>query len=421
MGVYGSSVSEGWLESPSGTVEDLGSGPTRLGAHTRSERRRSGPAARKYSLTCAMSIRYANCSSFFKQALVKAKSVEGRRALPRDVVVASACGRHPFYLTEEHVAEGLDALIADGTFKLTAGGKIALGKTREMRRAIAANGFERALDLSCALAHVLSFADFKTLSASEIASRSLSTHASPAWRALVLSDFPMLRHVMDNAHHEAPLPDWRRLYRVSLHKLLPGYGRQFEATPPPPPALSEYTFVFEIWSANPEETPLLPKVIESGTWELNTDSPTGMFLVKPLESLSTPLPLPDDGNYLRALVAKRNSLGVQFFVLYTGQFYQDYSEATQTLNYLAAPDLIMASGRYDHLGFSNFLSPRPVTRVELCGAMYPDYLRKLRRRGIEPPPPGLYMEFLWQDEDEDSVPMEVAHLEQILDRYSGWY
>ena len=125
-----------------------------------------------------MSIRYADCSSYFTQALAKAK-VEGRRALPRDVVVASACDRFPDFLTEEHVAKGLDALLADGTFKLTAGGKIALGKTREMQRAIAANGFERALDLSCdILAHVLSFADVKTLSASEIASRSLSTHAS---------------------------------------------------------------------------------------------------------------------------------------------------------------------------------------------------------------------------------------------------
>ena len=376
-----------------------------------------------------MSIRYANCSKFFRAALVKAKSVEGRRALPRDELLISVS--NAVYYPEDFLKDGLDALIADGTFKLTAGGKIALRKTREMQRAIAANGFERALDLSSdVLACVLSFADFKTLSASEIASRSLSTHASPAWRALVLSDFPMLRHVMDNAHHEGPLPDWRRLYRLSLHKLVPGYGRQFEATPPPPPALSEYTFVFEIWSDDPEETPLEAKVIESGTWDLNTDSPTGgavrpdgIFLVKPQESLSMPLPLPDDGQYLRALVAKRNSLGVQFFVLYTGRFYEDFSEPTQTLNYLAAPDLIMASGRYDQLNFSNFLSPRPVTRVELCGAMDPDYLRELcrRRPGFAPPPPGLCMEFLWQDEDGDSVPMEVAHLEHILDRYTEWY
>jgi hypothetical protein len=369
-----------------------------------------------------MSIRYADCSSYFKQALAKAK-VEGRRALPRDVVVASACDRFPDFLTEEHVAKGLDALLADGTFKLTAGGKIALGKTREMQRAIAANGFERALDLSCdILAHVLSFADVKTLSASEIASRSLSTHASPAWRDLVLSDFPMLRLVMDNAHHEAPVPDWRRLYYRSFRKIAP--GKSFEVAPPAPPALSEYTFVFEIWSRNPQEPPLGAKLIETGTWDLNTDSRTGMLLVKPLESLSTPLPLPDDGQYLRALVAKSNSLGVEFFVLYTGQFYEaneDFSGDPHVLNYLAAPDLIFKDDRYDQLTW-NFQSPTPVTRVELCGAMDPDYLMDLRRRGFAPESrPGIYMTFLWMDGDEDSEPMEVSHLEHILDRYAEWY
>ena len=368
-----------------------------------------------------MSVRYADCSSYFKQALARAK-VEGRRALPRDVVVASACDRFPDFLTEEHVANGLDALLADGTFKLTAGGKIALGKTREMRRAIAANGFERALDLSCdILAHVLSFADVKTLSASEIASRSLSTHASPAWRDLVLSDFPMLRLVMDNAHHEAPVPDWRRLYYRSFRKMNTTYGNLFEVAPPAPPALSEYTFVFEIWSRNPQEPPLGAKLIETGTWDLNTNSRTGDLLVKPLESLSTPLPLPDDGQYLRALVAKSNSLGVEFFVLYTGQFYEDFSGEPHVLNYLAAPDLIMEDDRYDQLTWS-FQSPTPVTRVELCGAMDPDYLMDHVRRGVVPESrPGIYMAFLWQDEDEDSEPMQVSHLEHILDRYAEWY
>ena len=367
-------------------------------------------------------------TNILTEVLVEAK-IEGRRALPRDELLEKAYFRNSLFTYLSYVLR-LDALLADGTFKLTAGGKIGLGKKREMQHAIAANGFERALIFSSdVLALVLSFGDFETVIASEIASRSLSCHTSPAWRALVLSDFPMLRLVMNDTHHRASPGEWRQLYRLSMQKFTPSYVRDLpENLLPPPPALTEYTFLFEIWSSNPDDRDG-GILIDSGRWDLGTDrrAYNGVYLVKPMEALSTPLPLPqghyyyghyDKGQFLRALVAKRTSLGVETFVIYNSNFYR-HAEHTVDLEFRSVTDLIIAKARYDHLE-REFSSPRPITRIRLRAAIDP--AREARRRGPAPErvPAGLYMEFAWLDDEDRCEPMEVSHVERLLERHVDW-
>ena len=139
--------------------------------------------------------------SGLSKVLVHAK-LNGRRALSREELITAAleeidgCNSSPWgqdwwaLKREQRINARLDAGLFDGTFKLTAVGKIAIGKKREMKRAIAANGFERASDLpSEVLTQIFSFSMADACSL-DITSRTISNLVP--WRAVALSRLPAL-------------------------------------------------------------------------------------------------------------------------------------------------------------------------------------------------------------------------------------
>ena len=349
------------------------------------------------------------------KTLVKAKSVDGRRALPQYELVRKSC----WYCGTGPLEDALNSGLRDGTFKLTAGGKVSLGPgKREMRRAIGANGFERLLDLSSdVLADVLSFSDLSTLAACEAASRRLSAHTARAWQTLTLSQYPMLRLLVDDVHLD--LSKWRGVYRRTMERFLRGVVGT--VIPPHSPPLSEYKFVFELWTGEPEDKNSC--LIECGTWDLGTDHRTydGVHLIKPLASLSAwALRCLEDGTYLRSVISKRNSNELQSVPIYDGSLDSDvHRRFTYFMNVREPYDEICGSPQYEHL-YRKSASPTPVVT-----AVLPSEISTINvNETIEG---DLVMRFAWQDDREDfdeedeSVPMAVSHLERLLDRYVEWF
>ena len=138
-----------------------------------------------------------------------------------------------------------------------------------------------------------------------------------------------------------------------------------------------------------------------------------MHLVKPLASLSTPAPrLLDGETYLRSLVARKNSLQVETFVLFKGRLWNGNSPEDEEyfLPVHSAADLICHLGEYDHMEWK-LSSPSPITSISISP-------RTAHFQGRLAP--RLIMQFAWQDDENEGRKMEISHFEQILDKHAEW-